>query len=66
MENYYKREVSLMDAKIFPRSSLDTQTENPDFMNSIATTPIEKTDEELVNDVVSILRKTGTRKTGTE
>ena len=59
-DKYYKREVSLMDAKIFPRSSLDKPIENPDIENSDAITPVEKSDEEIVNNVVAELRKTGT------
>ena len=65
MDKYYKREVSLMDAKIFPRVSLDMQIDNPDIKNSVIVKPIEKTDKELVEEVVSALRKTGTRETGT-
>jgi len=61
MDKYYKREVSLMDTKIFPRTSLDMQINNPDIVNSIKAQPVEKTDEELVEDVVSALRKTGTK-----
>lgn len=65
MEKYYKREVSLMDTKIFPRASLDAQIDNPDFMNSIKARPVDKTDEELVEDVVSALKRTGIKKSGT-
>jgi hypothetical protein len=62
MGNYYKREISLMDKKIFPRTSLDKQINNPDLENSIKTSPVEKEDHEIVADVVSSLRKTGTKK----
>ena len=58
---YYKREVSLMDTKIFPRSSLDKPIENPDTENSDTTTPVEKSDKEIVDNVVAELRKTGTK-----
>jgi len=61
MGEYYKREVSLMDTNIFPRTSLDMQIDNPDPMNSIVAIPVEKTDEELVENVVSALRRTGTK-----
>ena len=61
MPKYYKREVSLMDPKIFPRASLDKPIENPDIENSDVTTPVEKRDQEIVNDVVDALRKTGTK-----
>ena len=60
-DKYYKREVSLMDTKIFPRSSLDKPIENPDIDNSDATTPVEKSDEEIVDSVVAELRKIGTK-----
>jgi hypothetical protein len=65
MGNFYKREVSLMDTKIFPRASLDMQIENPDVKNSVIVKPVEKTDKELVEEVVSALNKTGARKAGT-
>jgi hypothetical protein len=61
MKKYYKREVSLMDTKIFPRSSLDRPIKNPDPEYSRPVTLVEKSDEELVNDVVSVLKKTGTK-----
>ena len=61
MHEHYKREVSLMDTKIFPRISLDKPIENPDIENSSATSPVEKSDEEIVNNVVAELRKTGTK-----
>jgi hypothetical protein len=60
-DKYYKREVSLMDTKIFPRSSLDKPIENPDIENSDTITPVEKSDEEIVNNVVAELRNTGTK-----
>ena len=60
MEKYYKRDVSLMDAKIFPRDYLDKPIHNPDLKNSIIAVAADKSDEEIVNFVVSELRKTGT------
>jgi hypothetical protein len=59
MARFYKREVSLMDKKIFPRSSLDMQVDNSIFMNSIMAKPVEKTDEQIIEDVVSSLKKIG-------
>jgi protoporphyrinogen oxidase len=61
MPEYYKREVSLMDTKIFPRTSLDKPIENPDIENSSATSLVEKTDQEIIDNVVAELRKTGTK-----
>jgi len=61
MDEFYKREVSLMNTNIFPRTSLDTQIENPDIKNSINAKPVEKKDNEIVDNVVSSLRKTGTK-----
>ncbi|GBU29270.1 hypothetical protein R84B8_02834 [Treponema sp. R8-4-B8] len=61
MDKFYKREVSLMNPKIFPRTSLDTQIDNPDIKNSIKANPVEKKEHEIVADVVSALRKTGTK-----
>jgi hypothetical protein len=58
-EKYYKREVSLMDSKIFPRTSLDKPIENPDEDNSIKAVPVEKTDKEIIDNVVSDLRRIG-------
>lgn len=58
---YYKREVSLMDTKIFPRTSLDKPIKNPDVDNSIKAVLVEKTDEEIINNVVADLRRTGTK-----
>jgi hypothetical protein len=61
MGKYYKREVSLMDANIFTRATLDKPIENPDVKNSIKSAPQEKSDQEIVDYVVSELRKTGTK-----
>jgi len=61
MDNYYKREISLMDEKIFPRTSLDMQINNPDLKSSVKANPVEKEDHEIVADVVSALKKTGTK-----
>jgi hypothetical protein len=54
---YYKREVSLMDPKLFPRDSLDKPIENPNRDISIHASPIPQTNEEIVNYVVSDLKK---------
>ena len=56
MDKYYKREVSLMDTKVFPRTALDKPIENPDFDNSIMAKPVEKSDKEVIDNVVSALR----------
>ena len=61
MEEHYKREVSLMDKKIFPRTSLDKPIENPDFDNSVGAKLTEKSDQEIVNNVVSDFRRAGTK-----
>ena len=60
MDAYYKRDISLMDVKIFPRTSLDKTPNNPDINTSIKAVPAEKSDKEIVDYVVSELRKTGT------
>jgi hypothetical protein len=54
----YKREVSLMDERIFPRSSLDRPIENPDPHFSFSIQPVEQSDEEIVRYVVSDLART--------
>ena len=64
MGKYYKRAISLMDSSIFPRTSLDKPISNPDMNHSIGLTPVEKSDEEIVESVVSKLRKIGTTRTG--
>jgi hypothetical protein len=61
MDKYYGREVSLMNTNIFPRTSLDKPIDNPDVDNSIKAVILEKSDQEIVNDVVSALRRTGTK-----
>jgi hypothetical protein len=59
---YYKREVSLMDTGIFPRDSLDKSIHNPDPHNSISVAPtVEKSDQEIVDNVIKELRKIGTK-----
>jgi hypothetical protein len=58
---YYKREVSLMNKSIFPRSALDKPIDNPDVENSTVASFVGKSDQEIVNNVVSALRKTGTK-----
>lgn len=60
-EQYYKRDVSLMDTNIFPRKSLDMSIHNPDFSNSFFVSASEKSDQEIVDFVVSELKKTGTK-----
>jgi len=50
-----------MNNKIFPRSSLDMPIENPDIEHSAKLSPVEKSDEELVDSVVSILGKAWTK-----
>jgi len=61
MDKYYGREVSLMNTNIFPRASLDKPIDNPDIDKSIKAVVLEKSDQEIVNDVVSALRRTGTK-----
>jgi len=61
MGKYYKREVSLMDNKIFPRASLDKTIGNPDTKISSRALSVVKPDKEIVDNVVSALRKTGTK-----
>ena len=61
MEKHYKREVSLMNAKIFPRTSLDKSPENPAGETSVKANPVDKSDQEVVNNVVSALKQTGTK-----
>jgi len=65
MGKYYKREISLMNQSIYPRTSLDKPIENPNINNSTEVLPHEKTDQEIVQSVVSNLRKIGTLKTET-
>ena len=57
---YYKRDISLMDTKIFPREYLDKPIHNPDMDNSILAVAVDKGDKEIVDFVVSEMRKTGT------
>ena len=53
----YKRNISLMDPKLFPRSSLDKPIDNPDAYNSIKVNTVEKTDKEIIDSVVLSLKK---------
>lgn len=53
----YKRNISLMDPKIFPRSSLDKPIDNPDAYNSIRVDLAEKPDKEIIDNVVLSLKK---------
>jgi len=59
MDKYYKREVSLMDARFYPRSSLDRPPENPEIFDSIVTEPVNKSDQEIVDNTVATLKETG-------
>ena len=63
MSKHYKRNISLMDPKLFPRTSLDTPFDNPDIKNSVTATPREKSDQEIVKNVVSSLKQIGEKKT---
>ena len=57
MGGFYKREVSLMDDKLFPRTALDTPIENPDLSTSVKITVVEQSDEDIVDYVVSDLKR---------
>jgi hypothetical protein len=54
---YYKREVSLMDERIFPRESLDLPIENPNPVYTQPVQVVEQTDDEIVRYVVSDLQR---------
>jgi hypothetical protein len=54
MNEYYKRDVSLMDQRIFPRESLDNPMNNLDKLNS---TPMSQSDKEIIDYVVSDLKR---------
>jgi hypothetical protein len=58
MGKFYKREVSLMDQRIFPRESLDKPIANPDADNSIPVSSVNHSDREIVDYVVSDLKRT--------
>jgi hypothetical protein len=58
MDKFYKREVSLMDQRIFPRESLDKPIANPDILNSTPLPPVNQSDKEIVDYVVSDLKRT--------
>ncbi|MDR1837646.1 MAG: hypothetical protein LBQ89_08315 [Treponema sp.] len=60
-EKYYKREVSLMDKRFYPRRSLDKHPENPEIFDSIVTEFVEKSDQEIINNTVATLKETGTK-----
>ncbi|MCL2380474.1 MAG: hypothetical protein FWC64_02640 [Treponema sp.] len=64
MGNYYKRETSLMDERLYPRTSLDKPIENPDMSNSFGLSPIEKSNQEIIESVVAGLKRIGTVKKG--
>jgi hypothetical protein len=57
MNEYYKRDVSLMDPRIFPRESLDKPIDNPDKLNSTGVAPMIQSDKEIVDYVVSDLKR---------
>jgi hypothetical protein len=57
MNEYYKRDVSLMDQRIFPRESLDKPIGNPDGLNFIPILPVDQSDKEIVDYVVSDLKR---------
>jgi hypothetical protein len=46
-----------MDQRIFPRESLDKPIDNPDKSNSIPIAPVEQSDKEIVDYVVSDLKR---------
>jgi hypothetical protein len=58
MDKFYKREVSLMDQRIFPRESLDKPIANPDISNSTPVSLVNQSDQEIVDYVVSDLKRT--------
>jgi hypothetical protein len=58
MDKFYKRSVSLMDQRIFPWESLDKPIGNPDKLNSIPVYPVNQSDQEIVDYVVSDLKRT--------
>ena len=58
MDKFYKRDVSLMDQRIFPRESLDKPIDNPDKLNSVPILPVNQSDKEIVDYVVSDLKRT--------
>jgi hypothetical protein len=57
MGKFYKRDVSLMDPRIFPRETLDKPIDNPDRSNSIPILPVNQADKEIVDYVVSDLKR---------
>jgi hypothetical protein len=57
MDKFYKRDVSLMDQRIFPRESLDKPIDNPDKLNSLSVSPVGQSDKEIVDYVVSDLKR---------
>ena len=50
-----------MDDKFFPRNYLDKSIHNPDLENSISVAVVDKSDQEIVDYVVSQLKNTGTK-----
>jgi hypothetical protein len=46
-----------MDQRIFPRESLDKPIDNPDKLNSSSVSPVSQSDEEIVDYVVSDLKR---------
>jgi hypothetical protein len=57
MDKFYKRDVSLMDQRIFPRESLDKPIDNPDIPNSIPVAFVDQSDQAIVDYVVSDLKR---------
>jgi hypothetical protein len=47
-----------MDQRIFPRESLDKPIANPDISNSTPVSPANQSDKEIVDYVVSDLKRT--------
>jgi hypothetical protein len=47
-----------MDQRIFPRESLDKPIANPDISNSTPVSPVNQSDQEIVDYVVSDLKRT--------
>jgi hypothetical protein len=46
-----------MDSRIFPRESLDKPIDNPDKLNSVQAAPVDQSDKEIVDYVVSDLKR---------
>jgi hypothetical protein len=57
MDKFYKRSVSLMDQRIFPRESLDKPIANPNISNSTPVSQVNQSNQEIVEYVVSDLKR---------